>query len=923
MKYRIALALLGLTALALVAGLWWGSPALIKQIRLPCYNEEQTIASLLTAAGQFALRHREYELLQRTVDEIARSPVVLRAMVTDKNQLVIAKSWQTDPSETTVRLPNAPNSHWRTWGIGDAAGHLGSVTAQFSECDWPQTGAMLTNFAVIFGAGLVLLGLLVVWTTNSRLDLRLQQLRKAADTAAHGDFAIRAEARGTDEMGKFGRAFNRMLQSLQKSTDTLRASEERFNLAVTGANDAIWDWNLANNALYLSPRFADILGFEPDALPALYNAWIRLLHPDDTERVKEEIQEHLQDQVPFQSEFRVQAKDGTWRWLLGRGQAVRDRRGHPIRMVGSYTDITERKQAEEALFREKERAQVTLQSIGDGVITTDMNGRVEYLNPAAEELTGWVSGRAKAQPIDTVFTAVHEQSGKPLPNPVAQVLSTAQILRRVENTILRDREGEQYYIEYSASPIKSHRGAIVGVVLVFRNTTEHRRLLQRLSYQASHDALTNLINRYAFEKRVQYAIDAANDYEAQNVLCYLDLDQFKIVNDTSGHAAGDELLRQLAIILHAQFRRQDTLARLGGDEFGLLLENCPMDKAIELLEKTRQAVKSFRFVWEDKTFSVGVSIGVVEIVGSESSPADLLSIVDQACYIAKSKGRDQIHVFQPDDLESSRWRGDVQWAGRLQEALDEERFVLFGQPIVPLSEDGKDYRHYEVLLRMKEKDGKIVPPGAFLPAAERYGMMRLVDRWVIQAALEAITTAWPDKQAIPIDTFAINLSGGMLGDKNFLDFITLVLKDYAIPPQILCFEITETVAIANFGTAQTFMHHLKDLGCRFSLDDFGSGFASFSYLKTLPVDYLKIDGAFVRHMDTQPLDYAMVEVINRIGQVMNLKTIAEFVENQAIVDHLKELNVDFAQGYHFAKPKPLYEICYGRDDEEDRPPPQA
>jgi len=609
----------------------------------------------------------------------------------------------------------------------------------------------------------------------------------------------------------------------------------------------------------------------------------------------------------------MRTKSGEWRWILGRGQAVLTKGGRAKRMVGSHTDITFRKQTEQTLHREKERLLVTLQSIGDGVITADMDGRVEYINPAATKMTRWTLDHAKGTPLKEVFVVTDEHRDRRLPDLVKLITHRGKTLQLHDNSVLTNLGGERFFIELAASPLNDQKGNMMGIVVVFHNTTERRRLISKLSHHATHDSLTHLVNRYEFENRLSQALDSAKDEGVEHVLCYLDLDQFKFVNDTSGHAAGDKMLQQVAKVLSEQFRAGDTLARLGGDEFGLLLERCPLEKALKIADKARLAIKDFRFTTGDHTFSIGVSIGVVQIRGDAHSTADLLTAVDQACYIAKDKGRDRIHVLQPDDQDSSRRKGEVQWAAKLQQALDTNRFVLFAQQIVGLDPKEQHYRHYEVLLRMKDLKGKIVAPGAFLPAAERYGMMPDVDRWVVRNTMETLAAGWQERSVSPIHTIAVNLSGGMLGDEHFLDFIKENLEEFSLPPKILCFEITETVAIANFAQAERFIRELKDLGCRFSLDDFGSGFASFSYLKTLPVDYLKIDGSFVRHMDKDPVDHAMVDVINQIGQVMKLKTIAEFVENAAILEALKKLGVNYAQGYHLSRPQPLYEVIYPDD----------
>ena len=915
MTYRTAPILFVATAVAFVLGIALLLPPFIEEFNQPYKYDEKQISSLLKVASRVALHEGQPKALQTYVNDMLTNPRVLKIVISDQSSKVVASSWKPDQSKSNgFALSAAPYSHWSSFDIMDGATQIGNISIQFADRNWRNSMQRLAALGVVVFGGGILLILLSGWTANSLMNQKISRLSKGIKEVTKGNFKARAQIGGRDEIGRLGRSFDGMVQELERSTRALRESEERFDLAARGTNDGIFDWNTESNTFYLSPRFKQILGYSEKELPSLYNVWIDLLHPDDRERVQAELKQHLEHQTLFESEFRMRTKAGQWRWVLGRGQAVQNKDGHSQRVVGSHTDITYRKQAERNLHREKERLLVTLQSIEDGVITADMNGRIEYLNTAAATLTGWSEKQSSGAPLSEVLVVIDERRDQPLPNLVKAIAKHRKTLNVHEHAVLISQGGDRFFIELSVSPLKDQSGTMIGIVVVFHNTTERRSLMRKLSHHATHDGLTHLINRYEFENRLNQALESARNDNARHVLCYLDLDQFKIVNDTSGHAAGDEMLRQIAKLLTQQFRAGDTLARLGGDEFGLLLERCPMDKAMALVEKARAAIKDYRFTTADRSFTVGVSIGVVEIRKDSGSTADILTAVDQACYIAKDKGRDRVQIYQPDDQDASRRSGDVEWAKKLQHALDEDRFVLFAQPIVALDPKQKNYRHYEILLRMKDPKGKIIAPGAFLPAAERYGMMGDVDRWVVRNTMESLATAWQGRSIIPINTVALNLSGGMLSDESFLDFIKDNLKEFKLRPSTLCFEITETVAIANFTQAQTFISELKQLGCRFSLDDFGSGFASFSYLKTLPVDYLKIDGSFVRHMDKDPIDHAMVDVINRIGQVMNLKTIAEFVENADIVRALETLKVDYAQGYHLGKPRPLYEVIYPEND---------
>jgi diguanylate cyclase (GGDEF)-like protein len=445
---------------------------------------------------------------------------------------------------------------------------------------------------------------------------------------------------------------------------------------------------------------------------------------------------------------------------------------------------------------------------------------------------------------------------------------------------------------------------VIGAVLALHDVTVLRNMARQMAYQARHDPLTGLINRGEFELRLAQVLESARSGHTQHALCYLDLDQFKIVNDTCGHVAGDELLKQLTAQLQARVRETDTLARLGGDEFGILLEHCPMEEAAATADALRQVVKRFRFAWQDKLFDIGASIGLVPITAESGSLVDVMSAADSACYVAKDHGRNRIHVYQPEDSALVQRRGEMQWVHRVNRALGEDRFRLLYQRVLSLA-PGEADRYCEILVRMVDEHGEMVPPMAFIPAAERYQLMPALDRWVLNAALAALQTHAP--ALADISVCAVNLSGQSLCDDHFLTSVVGLLDDARIDPGRICFEITETAAIANLSRATRFINVLKGMGCRFALDDFGSGLSSFSHLKHLPVDFLKIDGAFVRDMAGDPVDAAMVEAINRIGHVMGIRTIAESVENDTTLAALRRLGVNFAQGSAIARPEPFDE----------------
>ncbi len=604
----------------------------------------------------------------------------------------------------------------------------------------------------------------------------------------------------------------------------------------------------------------------------------------------------------WHGEVRSQKKNGEYFWVDSTIVPFVNSQGEPYQYVAIRTDITEHKQLEKALFKEKERAQITLESIGDGVITTNARGLVDYMNPRAEMLAGVEFEDARGHLLSAVLNVFDEATHKAIDAPIDVCLTKGHRVVLPGQVIVNQFTGKEFAIEVTASPILDRDGAVVGVVIVFHDVTELRGLANKISYQATHDALTGLINRREFERRLELLLENARNDGKGHALCYIDLDQFKIVNDTCGHVAGDELLRQLTTLLQAQVRERDTLARLGGDEFGVLLGDCQLNKAEAIAEEFCRIVKEFRFVWQEKSFEIGASIGLVAIGQESGGMTDLLSAADAACYVAKDKGRNRVYVYQPDDEELVARHGEMQWVSRINHALDQDRFQLFFQPIVPL-QGAEKVLHVEILLRMWDESGRLIFPMAFIPAAERFDLMPVIDRWVIRNVFSFCENSGRDDV-----TYAINLSGASLSDAGLMEFLREQFSKFKVSPSSISFEITETAAISNLSEAIHFISELKMHGCHFALDDFGSGLSSFAYLKNLPVDYLKIDGGFIRGIIDNPIDCAMVESINHIGHVMEIKTIAEFVENDEIYKCVKDLGIDYAQGYNIAKPRPLAEL---------------
>ncbi len=686
--------------------------------------------------------------------------------------------------------------------------------------------------------------------------------------------------------------------ALEREVEDLR---ERNALALPCTNEGLWDYDAASNRTWFSPRWKSMLGYAEDELNRAPD-WNKLVHPDDLPRVSQMIREHIGGRSPiFESMHRMRHRDGEWRWVVSRAKAQVDN-GSLRRLIGVELDVTERKLYEEALFREKERAQITLQSIGDGVITTDEHSRVEYLNPVAEELTGWRVEDAMGRTLDEIFRAFHEETCEPLENPLASAIRRLRPVKSVRPMLFIRRDGNEIYIESTASPIRDGTGTVTGGVLVFHDVSESRELNRRLSYHASHDVLTGLVNRREFENRLERALRSAKARETSYALCYLDLDQFKIVNDTCGHSAGDALLGQVGQLLKSKVRWRDTLSRLGGDEFGVLLEACSLDEALRTAEGLREAVRNCRFQWEDRTFRLGVSIGVVPIAPENEDVASVLSAADSACQAAKEQGRNRVHCFEENDIDLMRRRREMQWAARINTALEENRFDLFRQTIMPLQIEESGL-HYEILLRMRDEHGKIITPDNFIAAAERYGLTPSIDRWVVENTLRWLVSEADERDKLAM--CSINLSGQSLGDDKFLPFVIEQFHRTGLDARRICFEITETAAIASFSQANRFIQALKELGCKFALDDFGTGLSSFGYLKHFPVDFLKIDGSFVKEILHDPIDREMVRSINEIGHLTNKRTIAEFAENEDIITMLRNLGVDYAQGYGVARPQKI------------------
>ena len=570
--------------------------------------------------------------------------------------------------------------------------------------------------------------------------------------------------------------------------------------------------------------------------------------------------------------------------------------------------ITARLATENALRRSEARAKATLGSIGEAVISVGPSGLVEFINPAAEKLFCREAAACVNRPLGALVTVAREWDRRPV-DVIDEALKEAEPEDVSGDLILTNAMGVDIVVQAITSVVRDQSDVLTGVVLLLRNMTREREYVSNLAWQATHDGLTGLLNRTEFERRLSNALDRESDIDPSHraqMLMMLDLDQFKVVNDTYGHAAGDAMLREVALFIEECLREDDVLGRLGGDEFGALLCNCDKQTAMQIAERLRKDVAAFEWSWETHRLSTSVSIGVVDLRQSGLDVETAMRYGDIACYLAKERGRDRVHLAVPGDKELTRHASEMSWCGRIKDALANDRFCLYMQEIRATELEAGDPsgiaypRHAEILLRMVGERGDIVPPGLFMPAAERYGLMSAIDRWVVRAVFSTLSQM-PQRERME---YAINLSGASIGDERFLQFLNEQFAVSGVAPSSICFEVTETTAVANLAAAARFIRELKKRGCKFALDDFGAGMSSFGYLKHLPVDYIKIDGGFIKDMLKDAVNRDMVAAINDIGHSMGRLTIAEYVESEAILRALREMGVDFVQGFHVGRPEP-------------------
>ncbi|TKC88017.1 EAL domain-containing protein [Trinickia terrae] len=687
----------------------------------------------------------------------------------------------------------------------------------------------------------------------------------------------------------------------------LRQSEERLNLGFEGINAGLWDWDVERDLIYYSRWLYAQLGYSAADLSIHSSAFTSLVHPEDRERVQQAMRDHLVRDAVYDVEYRVKMGKGDYMWCRSRGKAIRNEEGRAVRMVGCLFDVSDRRRAEADAQSERELAEVTLASIGDAVVRTDDQGRVTYCNQVAERMLGRTAADMWMKTFDSVCVLFDGATGERNPTGIDYLRQQedAPDTGLPRNLCIVRPDGQRLAVDYSVATMRDAEGNALGTVMVLHDVSAERKHAAELAYQATHDELTDLLNRREFERRLARLLEpSCSGGHAEHAVMFLDLDQFKVVNDTCGHAAGDELIKHVAATLRSCLRSSDILARLGGDEFGIVLPHCMIANALQIADTLRQAVANIHLPWTERVLTTGVSIGVVGVGANLTSSKEVMKAADVACYMAKEKGRNRVHHFRFDDQELSATHTQMEWVSRVKAALDQDRFCLYAQRIVPLPRGGpgraKRGMHVELLLRMKDETGAIVPPSFFIGAAERFNLMPAIDRWVIARAFSAIAAGKDE-----VDTWSINLSGASLGDERLLDYIVQAQKRHGISFGKVCFEITETAAITNLQKGVALIGSLRELGCRFALDDFGAGMSSFNYLKHLNVDYLKIDGSFIRGIVNSALDRAIVQSINQVAHATGKQTIAEFVENDAIIECLSEMDVDYAQGYGIGMPEPL------------------
>ncbi len=762
----------------------------------------------------------------------------------------------------------------------------------------------MSSIVVIFLlAGLlsvVLIALVFLWLYQRRTNDRLGSLNDEL-VAVSGDASVgrRLAAGGSGDIGELTRTINRLFDAIGERDEKIQGKDRLFSDFARTLPEIVLVHD--DRILLANESAASLIGISPDQLEGrdvadlVKPAYRALFRKTATQRLAGET-------APRRLEIQLINGDEQGLWVEAQSSLIEYRGARAILTIAR--DVSHRKNLEVSLSRSKRQAQYTLESISEGVITTDNQGCIDYMNRAAETMVGANRDDAAGHKTGELFSLIDDADRRSLGDPVERCLSIRRRVNMGRRALLVSKDGKQEHsVEISASPIQGPSNSISGTVVVFHDVGEIRGLTQQMSYQATHDALTGLINRREFERRLQEAMDSAHAQEAVHILCYMDLDRFKAVNDSCGHIAGDNMLREVSSLIKEQVRDSDFVGRLGGDEFGTLLMGCPIDKAQQIAADICNAVADYRFVWKDKIFNIGISVGLVQISLASGTLQDVISAADSACYVAKQRGRGQVHVYSARDEAIARDRGDIQWLRQLQDALHGGKFELAMQPIIATGSGDGNGPAVEVLIRMPDERGHHTNSADFLRSAERYQLMPQIDRWVVNATLGAINAH--EIKLASNRSCAINISGQTLGDEGFLDFVVGALDHSGVSPGSVCFEVTESAISTNVQYAQRFIEVLHGIGCEFSLDDFGSGLGAFSNLKHLPIDYLKIDGSYTRNLSSDRVNQEMVAAMIKLARTMNFKVVAEQVEEQEDFDWLRDNGVDFVQGNFVDPPAPL------------------
>ena len=693
-----------------------------------------------------------------------------------------------------------------------------------------------------------------------------------------------------------------------KEVDSERRDREvQLKLVQRAGRTVSWEWRIRDDCLMISGLPKEILDSASPILATSSRALFESVHPEDLALLKQKSRKSLNQGEPLFAEIRLRDPEGDIHWVVVRGQPISSEAGQSPDLVGVATDISERRRAEEALYQEQEETIAVLASIADGVIRTDVKGTVEELSTAAQKLLGTSLDAALGKPLGDILHLFDEKTRQPIPEPISGAESNSQTGSRPRDVLMIHSNGKEVPVRLHEAVLHGPDGDPTGRVIVLKDLLAFETADRSVVHLATHDPLTDLVNRTEFERRLAQNLTSPDEQPRQHTLLYLDLDDFKLFNETFGHPAGDRMLKQFASFLKTRFRETDTLGRLEGDKFGVLLEDCLPVRARKLTERLFKDLSNFRLSCNSTSVPASVSIGIVALDADSPEVPEILSAAETACYMAKQAGGNRYHEFEASVLGPRERQSQLQTLQNVQEALREDGLELHAQPIQPILAVDSAPWMFEVLVRMQDGSGGLILPGEFMPLAERHRLASPIDQWVVRNTLMTISNRSNDF-GNEDSLIAINLSGQSVSDERFLEFVLQELNYQSTPTERLCFEITETATVSNFDRAQRFISVLKGRGCRFVLDDFGSGLSSFSYLRNFPVDFIKIGGQLVRGIAKDPIQRALVESINHVGHVMQMKTIAQWVEDDEILALTRLMNVDYVQGFGIARPQPFSSV---------------